>query len=256
MPVLGLSCCSVTALMGLDARLRLARLYLCTDARERQGDLEDFLTAAFAGGVDIVQIRQKGMKPKAELAALEVARHTAAPYQAIVSVNDSAELAGRFSADMLHLGHADAEASVARRPLHRWALIGRSTHSTEQADRAIADPDIDYFWVGPIFSGPTKAHDEPVGLSLVRHATQRAPVATMESKPWFASGGINGGNLDDVIDAGARRICVTRAITSASDPEQAAGELRNKLQAKWRDDPAMERYSFQAAASTGPTSTR
>jgi thiamine-phosphate pyrophosphorylase len=109
----------VTALMGLDARLRLARLYLCTDTRERQGDLEEFLTAAFAGGVDIVQIRQKGMKPKAELAALEVARHAAAPYQAIVCVNDSAELAGRFSADMLHLGQRDGEASVARRPLHR-----------------------------------------------------------------------------------------------------------------------------------------
>src|SRR5215217_5645932 len=142
--------------MGLDARLRLARLYLCTDARDRQGDLEDFLTAAFAGGVDVVQIRQKGMKPKAELAALEVARHAAAAYQAVVCVNDSAELAGRFSADMLHLGQRDGEASVARRPLHRWALIGRSTHSTEQADQAIADPDVDYFSVGPIFATPSK----------------------------------------------------------------------------------------------------
>jgi thiamine-phosphate pyrophosphorylase len=238
--------------MGLDARLRLARLYLCTDARERQGDLEEFLTAAFAGGVDIVQIRQKGMKPKAELAALEVARHAAAPYQAIVCVNDSAELGGRFSADMLHLGQRDGEASVARRPLHRWALIVRSTHSTGQADRAIADPDVDYFCVGPIFATPTKPDGEPVGLSMVRYAAHRAPVATMAAKPWFAVGGINGSNVDDVIEAGARRICVVRAITQAADPEQAARELRNKLQAKWRSDPAMERYSFQAAASTGP----
>lgn len=252
----GLSCCSVTALMGLDARLRLARLYLCTDARERQGDLEDFLTAAFAGGVDIVQIRQRGMKPKAELAALDVARHAAAPYQAIVCVNDSAELAGRFSADMLHLGSSQAEASVARRPLHRWALIGRSTHSTEQVDRVIADHDVDYFFVGPTFAGPPMPDEEPVGLSLVRYAARRAPVATMESKPWFASGGIDASNLDDVIEAGARRICVMRAIASASDPQQAARELRDKLQAKWRNDPALERFSFQAAASTGPTSTR
>jgi thiamine-phosphate pyrophosphorylase len=238
--------------MGLDARLRLARLYLCTDTRERQGDLEEFLTAAFAGGVDIVQIRQKGMKPKAELAALEVARHAAAPYQAIVCVNDSAELAGRFSADMLHLGQRDGEASVARRPLHRWALVGRSTHSTGQADRAITDPDVDYFCVGPIFATPTKPDGEPVGLSLVRYAAHRAPVATMAAKPWFAVGGINASNLDDVIEAGARRICVVRAITQAADPEQAARELRNKLQSKWRSDPAMERYSFQAASSTGP----
>ena len=239
--------------MGLDARLRLARLYLCTDARERQGDLEDFLTAAFAGGVDVVQIRQKGMKPKAELAALEVARHAAAAYQAVVCVNDSPELAGRFSADMLHLGQRDGEASVARRPLHRWALIGRSTNSTEQVDQAIADPDVDYFSVGPIFATPSKPDGEPVGLSLVRYAARRAPVAKMAAKPWFAAGGINGSNLDDVIEAGARRICVVRAITQASDPQQAARELRNKLQAKWRDDPAMERYSFQAAASTGPS---
>jgi thiamine-phosphate pyrophosphorylase len=74
----------------------------------------------------------------------------------------------------------------------------------------------------------------------------------MAAKPWFAVGGINASNLDDVIEAGARRICVVRAITQAADPEQAARELRNKLQAKWRSDPAMERYSFQAAASTGP----
>ena len=105
----------MTALMGLEARLRLARLYLCTDAREQQGDLETFLQAAFAGGVDIVQIRQKGMKPEAELEALEIARQVAAPYQAIVCVNDSAELAQRFQADMLHLGQTDGSSAKARR---------------------------------------------------------------------------------------------------------------------------------------------
>jgi thiamine-phosphate pyrophosphorylase len=238
--------------MGLFARLRLARLYLCTDARERQGDLQAFLTAAFAGGVDIVQIRQKGMKRKHELAALEVARDAAAPYQGIVCVNDSAELAGRFQSDMLHLGQGDGEASAARRSLHRWALIGRSTHSQRQADQAIADPDVDYFCVGPIFPTPTKPNFEPVGLDLVRYAVRSAPVATIDSKPWFAVGGISSTNIDDVIEAGARRVCVVRAITSASDPEQAAHALRDKLQGAWRADPDLERYTFQAAASTAP----
>src|SRR5215212_4725421 len=101
--------------MGLEARLRLARLYLCTDARQKQGDLESFLQAVFAGGVDIVQIREKDMKPEAELAALEIARQAAGPYQGIVCVNDSPELAGRFQADMLHLGQADGSAARARR---------------------------------------------------------------------------------------------------------------------------------------------
>ena len=238
--------------MGLLARLRLARLYLCTDAREREGDLHAFLTAAFGGGVDIVQIRQKGMRRKLELTALEVARDAAAPYQGIVCVNDSAELAGRFQADMLHLGQDDGKASAARRPLHRWALIGRSTHSQQQADQAIADPDVDYFSVGPIFATPTKPDYPPVGLDLIRYAVRRAPVAAIDSKPWFAVGGISSSNIDEIIDAGARRIWVARAITQASDPEQAARELRGRLQAAWQADPDLERYTFQAAASTGP----
>ncbi len=238
--------------MGLLARLRLARLYLCTDARERERDLHAFLTAAFAGGVDIVQIRQEGMRRKLELTALEVARDAAAPYQGIVCVNDSAELAGRFQADMLHLGQDDGKASAARRPLHRWALIGRSTHSQQQADQAIADPDVDYFSVGPIFATPTKPDYQPVGLDVIRYAVRRAPVATIDSKPWFAVGGISSSNIDEIIEAGARRIWVARAITRASDPEWAARELRGRLQAAWQADPDLERYTFQAAASTGP----
>ncbi len=239
--------------MGLDARLRLARLYLCTDARTEQGDLEDFLKAAYAGGVDIVQIRQKNMSPEAELEALDIARRAAAPYQGIVCVNDSAELAGQFSSDMLHLGQTDGKAAKARKHLHQWALLGRSTHSPKQADRAIKDPDVDYFCVGPVYATSTKPDYEPVGLDLVRHAAEVAPVFAIESKPWFAIGGIDLDNLDDVIAAGARRVCVVRAITLASDPQQAAERLRAKLQDAWRADPEMERYSIRAAAGVGMT---
>jgi thiamine-phosphate pyrophosphorylase len=232
--------------MGLEARLRLARLYLCTDARERQGDLESFLQAAFAGGVDIVQIRQKGMKPEAELTALEIARQAATPYQAIVCVNDSAELAGRFHADMLHLGQTDGSSANARKYLHRWALVGRSTHAPRQTDKAVKDDDVDYFCVGPVYATSTKPDYEPVGLDLVRYAAGKAPVASIKSKPWFAIGGISMDNLDDVIAAGARRVCVVRAITQASDPQDAAHRLSRKLRAAWQADPAMERYTFQA----------
>ena len=232
--------------MGLEARLRLARLYLCTDARVKQGDLESFLRAAFAGGVDIVQIRQKGMKPEAELAALEAARQVAGPYQGIVCVNDSAELAGGFEADMLHLGQADGPAARARNYLHRWALVGRSTHAPRQTDKAIKDRDVDYFCVGPVYATSTKPDYEPVGVDLVRYAARKAPVALIKSKPWFAIGGISSDNIDDVIEAGARRVCVVRAITEASDPQEAAQRLSGRLRAAWKADPAMERYTFQA----------
>ena len=239
--------------MGLEARLRLARLYLCTDAREMQGDLGSFLEAAFAGGVDIVQIRQKGMKPEAELAALEVARQAAGPTQGIVCVNDSPELAGRFQADMLHLGQADGSASRARRYLHPWALIGRSTHARGQTDKAIKDRNVDYFCVGPVYATSTKPDYEPVGLDLVRYAARNAPVADVKSKPWFAIGGISVDNLDAVIEAGARRVCVVRAITEASDPQAAADRLSSRLRAAWKADPAMERYVFQALSEPGST---
>src|SRR5215210_3352975 len=152
----------MTVLMGLDARLRLARLYLITDARTRQGDLAEFLKAALAGGVDIVRIREKGMTPKAELEVLEVARTAAMPYQGIVCVNDSAALAGRFHADMLHLGQADGPAARARAQLHPWAILGRSTHSEAQIDAALADKDVDYLTVGPVHASSLHPAHPPV----------------------------------------------------------------------------------------------
>ena len=193
--------------MGLDARLRLARLYLITDARTKQGDLAEFLKAAFAGGVDIVQIREKGMAPEAELEVLEVARNAAMPYQSIVCVNDSAALAGRFHADMLHLGQADGPSAPARAQLHPWAILGRSTHTLQEIDAAITDKDVDYLTVGPVYA--TSLHPEypPIGLEPVRYLARLSPVFEISAKPWFAVGGINLDTIDEVIAAGARRVC-------------------------------------------------
>jgi thiamine-phosphate pyrophosphorylase len=244
---------AVTVRTSLASRLRTARLYLCTDAREEQGDLAEFLAAALAGGVDIVQIRQKNMSPDAELAALEIARSAAALHQGIVCVNDSPRLAARFHSDMLHLGQTDGPSAPARGQLHRWAILGRSTHSPAQADEAIADPDVDYFCVGPVYATSTKPDYEPVGLDLVRYAAKVAPVTDIGSKPWFAIGGISLENLDDVIEAGARRVCVVRAITQASDPEAAARQLRDRLQAAWRADPRTEQYTIKALSGGGAT---
>lgn len=236
---------------SLAQRLRASRLYLCTDARERQGDLEDFLQAAFAGGVDIVQIRQKNMTRDAELAALEIARSAAARAQGIVCVNDSPRLAEAFAADMLHLGQTDGSAQRARRSLHAWALIGRSTHTAEQTDQAAGDADVDYFAVGPVHATPTKPDYVPVGLDLVRHAARAAPVGDVASTPWFAIGGLDADNLDQVIEAGARRVVVVRAITEARDPEAAARVLKDRLRQAWSDDPALASYALRSAALDG-----
>jgi thiamine-phosphate pyrophosphorylase len=241
----------VTVFMSLAHRLRASRLYLCTDARERQGDLAEFLAAAFAGGVDIVQIRQKNMPREAELAALEVARSAAARSQGIVCVNDSPRIAEAFAADLLHLGQTDGPAKRARRSLHEWGLIGRSTHTPDQADAALADPDVGYFAVGPVHATPTKPDYVPVGLDLVRHAARVAPVGDVAAKPWFAIGGLDADNLDQVIEAGARRVVVVRAITEAPDPEAAARVLKDRLQRAWKSDPALASYALRSAALGG-----
>ena len=234
----------------------LARLYLCTDARQDTGDLAEFLEEVFAGGVDIVQIRQKEMDPDAELAALEVARTVARRHQRLVCVNDSAVLAGRFSADMLHLGQTDGTAADARRHLHEWAQIGRSTHAPAQTVAAVADPLVAYFCVGPVYATSTKRDYDPVGLDLVRYAARVAPPADLSAKPWFAIGGINVDNLDQVLGAGARRIVVVRPITQAADPRAAAAALKQRLAAAWREDPGMRSYSLAAAGGLGHTQGR
>ena len=232
--------------MGLATRLKLARLYLCTDTRSRQGDLAGFLEEAFLGGVDIVQIREKNLDPDAELAALETARSVAQRFpRTIVCVNDSPKLGERFGADLLHLGQTDGSAQRAKKRLHEWALVGRSTHAIRETDRAIADDQTDYFCVGPVWATPTKPDYTPVGLDLVRHATSAAPPGDPESKPWFAIGGIDHSRLDDLIGAGARRICVVRAITEAADPRAAAAGLAERLRVAWEVDPVMRTYALQ-----------
>jgi thiamine-phosphate pyrophosphorylase len=111
------------------------------------------------------------------------------------------------------------------------------------------DSNVDYFCVGPVYATSTKPDYPPVGLDLVRYAARKARVAAIKSKPWFAIGGISMDNIDDVIEAGARRVCVVRAITQASDPQEAAHRLSSRLRVAWKADPAMERYVFQALSA-------
>lgn len=228
--------------MGLDVRLKTARLYLVTDIRRDTGDFGNFVEAAFAGGVDVLQVRQKGLDEEEELEALELARTIAYHYQGLVVVNDSPPLARRFSADVLHLGQDDEQPRLARTFLHQWALIGRSTHTEKQASAALHDPEVNYFCVGPVHATPTKPEYPPVGLELVRAAATMAPPGDPESKPWFAIGGINARTLDEVLAAGARRIVVSSAITKAPDAEAAAKELSSRLREAWNADPKMQSY--------------
>ena len=203
-----------------------ARLYLCVDAREREGDLAEFLDIVLSHGVDIVQLRQKGIEAKHELAALQVFADACERHGALLAVNDRADVAWACGAPVLHLGQDDLPVSVARAIVAEDVLIGRSSHSESEAAAAAIEEGVDYFCVGPCWPTPTKPGRPAPGLPLVTYASGLGT-----TRPWFAIGGIDLGNLDQVLDAGARRVVVVRAITEAADPGAAAAEFSARLRA-------------------------
>jgi len=207
-------------------RLAAARLYLCTDARLRQGDLASFLDSVLAAGVDIVQLRHKGLEAGEELRYLEVFRKACGAHGSLLAVNDRADVACAAGADVLHLGQGDLPAGVARKIIGPEPLIGLSSHAEAETQRAAAESAADYFCTGPVWPTPTKPGRPAPGLPLIRFA---AGLPT--ERPWFAIGGIDEANLDQVLEAGARRVVVVRAITEAADPGGAARRLAARLRA-------------------------
>ncbi|MFI6346944.1 thiamine phosphate synthase [Streptomyces sp. NPDC050560] len=203
-----------------------AVLYLCTDARTGRGDLAEFADAVLAGGVDILQLRDKGMEARDELANLEVLADACRRHGKLLAVNDRADIARAIGSDVLHLGQGDLPVPAARAIVGERPLIGRSTHTGPEAMAASLQDGVDYFCTGPCWPTPTKPGRPAPGLDLVRYA------ASLDTaRPWFAIGGIDLGNLDAVLAAGARRVVVVRAVTEADDPHAAASEFSKRLRA-------------------------
>jgi thiamine-phosphate pyrophosphorylase len=201
-------------------RLRTARLYFVCDARPRGQDPEPLLRAALTGGVDIVQLREKELDRRAIERAGATFRRLCDTYSALFIVNDDPELARACGADGVHLGQDDRGAAEAREVVGPDALIGISTHSEEQIAAAQG---VDYISVGPVWETPTKEGRPAVGLELVRHAAEQA------QQPFYAIGGIDPSNAGEVVEAGARRLAVVRAIRDAEDPSAAAAALRRSF---------------------------
>src|ERR1700691_2747598 len=141
------------------------------DSRRATGDVLPFLDAVLSGGVDIVQLREKGLEAGEELALLEVFAAACARHGALLAVNDRADVALAAAADVLHLGQDDLPVPVARRILGPGPLIGRSSHSPAQADAAAAEAGVDYFCAGPLWATPTKPGRPGTGLSLLAHVS-------------------------------------------------------------------------------------
>jgi thiamine-phosphate pyrophosphorylase len=189
------------------------RLYLVAPARP---GLLHLIEAAVAGGVDLVQVREKSLSDAALLGALEEAREVTRRLGIPLVVNDRPDLAVLAEADAVHVGQDDLPVDAVR----RFGLpVGLSTHAPAEIEAA----DADYIGVGPVHATPTKEGRPAVGLELVRHAAAHA------TQPWFAIGGIDRANVEQVVAAGATRVAVVRAIADAPDPEAAARELRAAL---------------------------
>lgn len=200
-----------------------ARLYLCTDARTARGDFADFCSAAFDGGVDVIQLRDKSIEAREELAALEILAAIAESRGKLWAVNDRADIAALAGAPVLHLGQDDLPHCQARNFV-ATAIMGASTHSEAESLAANINPDVDYFAVGPCYPTPTKPGRPAPGLGLIRYVASLNTV-----KPWFAIGGIDQSTIGEVLDAGATRVVVVRAITEAENPFEAARSLRARL---------------------------
>jgi len=212
--------------MADDVRSQLAdaRLYLCTDGRRSRGDLVPFLDAVLGAGVDIIQLREKGLEAQEELGLLEVFADACRRYGRLLAVNDRADLAVAAGADVLHLGQDDLPVPVARAILGPGPVIGLSSHSPAQAAAAATEPGADYFCAGPVWTTPTKPGRPATGVGLLSHVARSAP-----ARPWFAIGGISLARLDEVLAAGATRVVVVRAITEADDPAAAAASFTRRL---------------------------
>jgi thiamine-phosphate pyrophosphorylase len=202
--------------------LESARLYFVCGARPGGRPLADVLRPALAEGVDVFQLREKDAGDDDVLRGAEVARACCDEAGALFVLNDRPDLVAAAGADGVHVGQDDTPVGEARAAVGGERIVGLSTHSVAQADAAGGE-DVDYFAVGPVHATPTKEGRPPIGLDPVAHAARTATL------PWFAIGGLDADTAPAVLDAGARRIVVVRAIAEAADPARATRTLRRLL---------------------------
>jgi thiamine-phosphate pyrophosphorylase len=205
-----------------------ARLMVLVGGLPTMGDLTWVVGEALEGGADVIQLREKGLSDREWLSRAREVRILTAQARARFVVNDRPDLARLAGADAVHLGQDDVSLRDARRIVGPRMLVGLSTHDASQLDAAVL-AGAGYLGVGPVYPSETKDFDGFAGLAFVSHA------ATATNLPWFAIGGVNERTLDDVIEAGARRVAVSAAVVRADKPRAAAAALRARLDAVWSE---------------------
>jgi thiamine-phosphate pyrophosphorylase len=207
------------------------RLYAFVDTAYLQGRAPELVAQQLCdGGADLIQLRAKASTPDEIRQMAEKILPITRLADVGLVINDYTDIAHDLDAEFCHLGQEDFFDAGHKHVIELWGMervvrIGLSTHSPEQAKRALA-AGADYIAIGPVYATGTKPTAKPVTLEYVAWAA--APQSGVNI-PWFAIGGITLGNLDDVLAAGARRICVVSAILNAPDVAKACSEFRQRL---------------------------
>jgi thiamine-phosphate pyrophosphorylase len=194
-------------------------LYLCVGVRD---DMGDFLPAVLRGGVDVVQLREKVLDLEAQRAMAQVMKPICRSFGVPFVVNDSPELAADVAADGVHVGQDDVSVDRCRELLGDAAIVGLSTHSSDEFDRALVQ-NASYFSAGPIEPTPTKPGRSGTGVDYAVASQGRSP------RPVFVTGGVTATNIGALVATGLRHFVVVRALTEASDPEASARSIRDAL---------------------------
>jgi len=195
------------------------RLYLCTPDRP---DLERFVSACIAGGVDVVQLREKQLTDRELLARAALVRRACAEHDVPFVLNDRPDLALAAGADGVHVGQDDVPPAVARQILGAGAIVGLSTHAPADLLASLDQP-VDYVSAGPVAPTPTKPGRPGVGIGYVRFAVEHT------QRPVWITGGASPTTVASMVGAGARHVVVVRWLTEAADPESAARQLRRAI---------------------------
>lgn len=199
-------------------------LYLVTNSDNFDDDniFLDKVALSLKSGVDIVQLREKNTTAKRFIELAKKIRDLTSHFNKAFIVNDRVDIAKITHADGVHLGQDDMDIKYAREILGENAIIGISTHCPDDAINAI-NKGADYIGVGPVFKTPTKPNKTPVGLEYVKWASKNVNI------PFYAIGSINEDNVNEVVNSGAKRIAVIRAIMYSSDIKKSTENLKSAL---------------------------
>ena len=207
------------------------KLYVitCPEFRGERSQAER-VREAVLGGADVVQLRDKNASDEELLHQARELLAVLRPLRVSLIINDRVQVARNCGADGVHLGQGDGSLAEAMKIMgpDKIKIYGRSTHTPEQG-KAAQDEGFDYIGVGPVHGTPTKPGRTPVGLEYVRYAAVNLEV------PFVAIGGIDAGNIKDVMKAGARSIAVVRAVLGQAEPRLAASELKKTIQG-WKHE--------------------